>query len=359
MCVLAPDNNRRISEAGYIGEAEMRAIGYQNSLSSDEVESLVDIGLPKPVPGPRDLLVAVRAVSVNPVDTKVRMRSEPAAGQWKVLGWDAAGIVEAIGSEVTAFKPGDEVFYAGALQRPGTNSEFHLVDERIVGPKPGSLGFAEAAALPLTAITAWEALFDRLEVERPVDGAAPAILIVGGAGGVGSIATQLLRARTDLTVITTASRPETREWCLALGAHHVLDHGRPLADQMAALGIGEPAFVLSTTQTDRHLREIADLIAPQGRFCLIDDPGTIDISVFKQKSVSIHWEFMFTRSMFDTRDMARQSRILTEVSGLVDTDGLRTTLSDLMQPINAANLRRAHAMIESGRTIGKLVLEGW
>ncbi|MEH6718465.1 MAG: zinc-binding alcohol dehydrogenase family protein [Aurantimonas endophytica] len=337
----------------------MRAIGYQNSLPIADERALVDLDLPRPDPGPRDLLVAVRAVSVNPVDAKVRMRAQPEAGKPKVLGWDASGVVEAVGSAVTMFRPGDAVYYAGALQRPGTNAEFHLVDERIVGTKPALLSDAEAAALPLTALTAWEAQFDRLDVTRAVTGAAPAILIVGGAGGVGSIATQLARTQTDLTVIATASRPETREWCLSLGAHHVVDHSLPLADQVEALGIGHPAFVFSTTQTDRHLAEIARLIAPQGRFALIDDPQSLDVSQLKQKSVSLHWEFMFTRSMFETADMARQGEILNETARLVDAGVLRTTLGERLSPIDAANLRRAHATIESGRAKGKIVIDGW
>ncbi|MBB4003094.1 zinc-binding alcohol dehydrogenase family protein [Aurantimonas endophytica] len=337
----------------------MRAIGYHKSLPITDESALLDLDLPRPDPGPHDLLVAVRAVSVNPVDTKVRMRAQPEAGQAKVLGWDAAGVVEAVGSAVTLFHPGDAVYYAGALQRPGTNAEYHLVDERIVGRKPASLNDAEAAALPLTALTAWEALFDRLDVARKVTGAAPAILIVGGAGGVGSIATQLARTQTDLTVIATASRPETREWCLSLGAHHVIDHSKPLAAEVAALDIGNPAFVFSTTQTDRHLAEIAQLIAPQGRFALIDDPQSLDVSLLKQKSVSLHWELMFTRSMFETEDMARQGEILNETARLVDAGVLRTTLAERLSPINAANLREAHRLIESGRAKGKIVLEGW
>ena len=337
----------------------MRAIGYQTSLPSADPASLTDIDLPRPEPTGHDLLVRVEAVSVNPVDTKVRMRAQPEPGQWKVLGWDAAGTLETVGPEVTLFKPGEAVFYAGALGRPGTNAEFHLVDERIVGRKPASLGFAEAAALPLTAITAWEALFDRLDVRKPVPGAASAILIIGGAGGVGSIATQLVRQLTDLTVITTASRPETAEWSRGLGAHHVVDHAKPLAAEVERLGIGAPSFVFSTTNTDKHLAEIGKLIAPQGRFALIDDPAALDVSLFKQKSVSTHWEFMFTRSMFDTPDMAEQGRLLNEVSRLVDAGTLKTTFAESFGTISAANLRRAHALIESGRAKGKIVLQGW
>ncbi|KMO20971.1 zinc-binding alcohol dehydrogenase family protein [Methylobacterium platani] len=337
----------------------MRAVGYQTSLPIEDEAALRDITLPRPEPAGRDLLIEVRAVSVNPVDTKVRRRAAPEAGSWKVLGWDAAGIVVAAGPEATRFRPGDAVFYAGALERPGTNAEFHLVDERIVGTKPASLSFAEAAALPLTAITAWETLFDRLDVRKAVPGAADAVLIVGGAGGVGSIATQLARQLTDLTVITTASRPETQEWSRSLGAHHVVDHGASLAQGVAALGIGAPGLVFSTTHTDSHLAAIAELIAPQGRLALIDDPATLDVSILKRKSLSLHWEFMFTRPMFGTADIAAQGALLDEVARLVEAGRLRTTLAEHFGPITAANLRRAHALLESGRAKGKIVLEGF
>lgn len=337
----------------------MRAVGFNTPGPIDAPDSLIDIERSRPVPGARDLLVAVKAVSVNPVDTKVRRRPKADQNAVSVLGYDAAGVVEAVGAEVKRFKPGDAVFYAGDMTRPGTNAEFHVVDERIVGPKPASLSFAEAAALPLTSVTAWEALFDRLEIQRPVAGAATAILIVGGAGGVGSIAVQLARKRTDLTVIATASRPETAEWVKRLGAHHVVDHSKNLAAEVAALGLGGPAFVFSTTGTGGHLSTIAELIAPQGRFALIDDPETLDVNIFKRKSVSIHWEFMFTRSLFKTADMDAQGAMLTEVSKLVDQGVLKTTLAEVMGPINATNLKKAHAFIESGKARGKLVLEGF
>jgi zinc-binding alcohol dehydrogenase family protein len=251
------------------------------------------------------------------------------------------------------------VFYAGALGRPGTNSELHLVDERIVAAKPRSLDFAEAAALPLTAITAWEALSDRLEVRRPVPGASRSLLVIGGAGGVGSIAIQLARTLTDLVVVATASRPETRDWVEGLGAHHVVDHSKPLAPQVEALGIGAPSFVFSTTQTGGHLDDIAALIAPQGRFALIDDPDVLDILPFKRKSVSVHWEFMFTRTMFGTADVGAQGKLLAEVSRLVDAGQIRTTLGERLGTINAANLKRAHALVETGNVRGKIVLEGF
>ena len=337
----------------------MRAVGYRQSQPIAAETSLIDLDLPEPKATGRDLLVEVKAVSVNPVDTKIRVRSQPAEGQTSVLGWDAAGIVKAVGPEVTGFKPGDAVFYAGAIDRPGSNAEFHLVDERIVGPKPKSLGFAEAAALPLTAITAWEMLFDRLDIRRPVPSAANALLIIGGAGGVGSIAIQLARQLSDVTVIATASRPETRAWAQELGAHHVIDHIKPLAEQVAALGIGAPAFVFSTTHTDSHLEGIVQLMAPQGRFGLIDDPKTLDANPLKRKSLSLHWELMFTRSLFKTADMGEQGKLLAEVSRLVDKGQIRTTLAEHFGTINANNLKRAHALIESNRAKGKIVLEGF
>jgi NADPH2:quinone reductase len=337
----------------------MKAVGYQKSLPITDAKSLVDVELPKPSPAGRDLLVKVQAVSVNPVDTKMRMRAEPAAGDWRVLGWDAVGVVEAAGPDAKLFKAGDAVFYAGALERQGTNQEYHLVDERIVGPKPKLLSIAEAAALPLTAITAWEMLFDRLDVKRAVPGPKNAILIVGGAGGVGSIAIQLACVLTDLTVIATASRPETMDWVKRLGAHHVVDHAKPLAAEVTKLCIGAPAFVFSTTETGRHFDQIAELIAPQGRFGLIDDPDAFDIRKIKRKSASVHWEFMFTRPMFATADILEQNRLLTELSRLVDAGKIKTTLGETYGAINAANLRRAHALIESGKAKGKVVLEGF
>lgn len=337
----------------------MKAVGYQKSLPITDERSLMDTELPKPVAGGRDLLVKVQAVSVNPVDTKMRMRAEPPTGGWQVLGWDAVGVVEAAGPDAKLFKAGDSVFYAGSIIRQGTNSEFHLVDERIAGLKPKSLSIAEAAALPLTAITAWEMLFDRLDVKRAVPGAANAVLIIGGAGGVGSIAIQLARTLTDLTVIATASRPETVVWAKQLGAHHVVDHAKPLAAEVAKLSVGAPAFVFSTTKTDHHFDQIVEVIAPQGRFGLIDDPDPIDVRKLKRKSASLHWEAMFTRSTFETADILEQHKLLMEVSRLVDTGKIKTTLADTFGVINAANLRRAHALIESGKAKGKIVLEGF
>ncbi|MFF0948767.1 zinc-binding alcohol dehydrogenase family protein [Rhizobium leguminosarum] len=337
----------------------MRAVAYKTPQPISAETSLIDVELPMPEAGGQDLLVEIKAVSVNPVDVKVRAHSAPPANELKVLGWDAAGIVKAIGADVTLFRPGDEVFYSGVISRPGSNAEFHLVDERIVGGKPKSLDFAAAAALPLTSITAYEALFDRLKVQDAVSGAGRSILVIGGAGGVGSIAIQIARALTDLTVIATASRPETQDWVKELGAHHVVDHSKPIAPQVAALGIGAPGFIFSTTNTDSHIGDIVEAIAPQGRFALIDDPKTLDIVPFKRKAVSVHWELMFTRPLYGTPDMIEQHKLLNRVSELVDAGKIRTTLSEIVGPINAANLKTAHAMVESGRMRGKAVLAGF
>ncbi len=338
----------------------MKAVGYQKPQPIDQPEALLDITLPEPVATGRDLLVEVKAVSVNPVDTKVRKSPLPAEGQsHKVLGWDASGVVKAVGPDVTLFKPGDRVWYAGSIARTGTNSELHLVDERIVGHMPTSLDFAQAAALPLTAITAWEMLFDRLGVAPGKSPGAGTLLIIGASGGVGSILTQLATRLTSLTVIGTASRPETQAWVKELGAHHVIDHSRPLTDELRRIGHPTVDLIVSLTQTDAHFDQIVEAIAPQGRFGLIDDPTTLDVTKFKRKSVSVHWELMFTRALFGTDDMVGQHRLLNEVAALVDAGLVRTTLAEHFGPINAANLKRAHALIESGKARGKVVLEGW
>jgi zinc-binding alcohol dehydrogenase family protein len=337
----------------------MKAVGYRNAGPVSDSQALEDITLPVPVPTGRDIRVAVRAVSVNPVDTKIRRGVAPPPGEHKVVGWDAAGVVDAVGPEATLFKPGDEVFYAGSLDRPGTNSALHIVDERIVGRKPRNLNFAEAAALPLTAITAWEALFDRLKVTVPTPEGAGSILVVGGAGGVGSIAIQILRQLTGLTIIATASRPETQAWVKEMGAHHVVDHRKPLNEEVKRLGLSAPGFVFSTTETDKHLDAIVDLMAPQGRFCLIDDPPPLDIMKLKRKSLSLHWELMFTRPLYGTADIEEQHRLLNSVSAMVEEGKIRTTMSAHFGAITAANLLKAHALIESGSARGKIVLEGF
>ncbi|ONN66145.1 zinc-binding alcohol dehydrogenase family protein [Herbaspirillum sp. VT-16-41] len=335
----------------------MKAIVYrQHGLPISNPESLIDTTLPEPTPGERDLLVEVKAISVNPVDTKVRAGSpvkEP-----RVLGWDASGVVRAVGSAVTLFQPGDEVFYAGSITRPGSNSELHVVDERIVGRKPASLGHADAAAIPLTAITAWELLFDRVAVPEG-SGQGRSLLIIGAAGGVGSMLTQLARRLTQLTVIGTASRPETVQWVQELGAHHVIDHSQPLKPQLEKIGIPEVDIVISLTHTDQHFAQIVEVLAPQGQLALIDDPATLDVVPLKRKSISLHWELMFTRSMFQTADMIRQHELLQRVAQLIDEGVLRTTTGEHFGSINAENLRRAHALIETNRARGKVVLEGF
>ena len=336
-----------------------KAVGYTKAGPIEQENALIDFEAEIPQPKGRDLLVEVQAVSVNPVDYKIRASRAPATDTPAILGWDAVGEVIEVGERTELYKPGDKVWYAGAIDRPGTNSEFHLVDERIAGKKPVSVSSAEAAALPLTAITAYEMLFDRLRVTEPVAGGAPAILIIGGSGGVGSIAIQLLRAKTDLTVIATASRDETKNWVTELGAHHVIDHSKPLPVQIDDLGLGAPGFVFSTTHTHQYLDQIAELIAPQGRFGLIDDPDSLDVSLFKSKSVSTHWEFMFTRSLFQTADMEKQGKLLNEVAKLVDEGRIKSTATDSLGKICAENLKKAHTILESGKARGKLVLEGF
>jgi len=336
----------------------MKAIGYRQNLPVDQPHALEDLVLPAPQPGPRDLLVRVKAVSVNPVDTKVRRNRVPKPGQPEVLGWDAVGIVEGVGADVQGFKPGDRVFYAGSITRPGANSELHVVDERIVAKAPASLEDAQAAALPLTAITAWELLFDRLRVPQG-GGAGQTLLVVGGAGGVGSILIQLARQLTQLQVIATASRPETRAWCLELGAHAVIDHAQPLSQALKDAGLGQVDFVAALTQTGQHYEQIVESLKPQGALAVIDDMPVLDAMKLKTKAISLHWELMFTRSMFGTPDMAEQGKLLAQVARLVDEKRLRTTAGAHYGTINAANLLRAHAFIESGKAQGKVVLEGF
>lgn len=337
----------------------MKAVGYQKSLSIDAAESLIDFETEVPEPRGRDLRVAVKAVSVNPVDTKVRKRAEPPAGEYKILGFDAVGVVDAVGPDATLFKKGDEVYYAGSIQRQGTNSEFHLVDERIVGHKPKSLSIAQAAALPLTSITAWELVFDRLAIAPGKKIESRTLLITGGAGGVGSIMIQLARRLTGLAVIATASRPESTKWCLDLGAHAVIDHSKPMKEQIDKLKLPPVSLIASLTGTDQHFPTLTEILAPQGKIALIDDPATLNAALLKGKSGSLHWESMFTRSSFQTADMVAQHRLLDDVANLIDNGVLRTTLDKVVGTINAANLKTAHAAIEGGRSTGKLVLEGW
>lgn len=339
----------------------MKIVSFQKSLPISAPDSFLDLTAEAPQPKPRDLLVEVRAISVNPVDAKIRAGGGPGRpdGQLQILGWDAAGVVKAVGSAVTLFKPGDEVYYAGDVGRPGCYAELQCVDERIVGRKPASLSFAEAAALPLTTITAWECLFDRMKIPRDPSGQG-SLLIIGGAGGVGSIATQLARQLTGLTVIASASRPETQAWCRKMGAHHVIDHRQPLAAQVKAVVPGGVNYVLALTKTEDHFDEIIAAMAPQSAMALIENVARpLDINKLKPKCISLHWEFMFARARFETADMGEQGRLLDEVSRLVDAQKIRTTMRQNLGPINAANLKRAHAAIESSTTIGKMVLAGF
>ncbi|MBV9672592.1 MAG: zinc-binding alcohol dehydrogenase family protein [Verrucomicrobia bacterium] len=337
----------------------MKAVGLLKYLSITDPEALVDFDLPTPVPGERDLLVKVEAVSVNPIDTKVRLSGTGQEPEPRVLGWDAAGVVLKVGTEVSRFRPGDEVYYAGSITRPGANSEFHLVDERIVGHKPITLNYAEAAALPLTTITAWESLFERLHV--PLSGlqGTKTILIIGGAGGVGSIGIQLAKW-AKLQVIATASRVETRKWCMALGADHVIDHRQPLSAGLQNIGLLAVDYIANFASTDLYWEIMSEVIAPEGYICaIVAGKHALDLNPLRNKSVTFGWESMFTKSRYCTSGMGSQGALLDEVAQLIDRGTLKTTLVKTVSPINAANLRHAHELIESGRTIGKIVLAGW
>ncbi|MDB5413351.1 MAG: bifunctional protein zinc-containing alcohol dehydrogenase [Rubritepida sp.] len=336
----------------------MKAVAYTHCHPVTHEDALVDLTLPDLAePRGHDLLIEVRAVSVNPVDAKLRAAADP-AGEPRILGFDASGIIRARGPQAHVFGAGEEVFYAGAVNRPGSDAQFHLVDERIVGRKPKNLTFAEAASMPLTSITAWEALFDRLRIPQGTAAEGKAVLIIGGAGGVGSMAIQLARKLTGLTVVTTASRPESRAWCEKLGAHHVLDHRGDLAAQAKALGVTFP-YIFSVTQTLKHWDAICAVVAPQGAVCAIDDFITLDIGKLKSKSASFHWEAMFARSVYGTADMIAQHNLLNEVAKLVETGVLRHAMTKHLGLINAAHLLEGHALVEGGTMIGKAVAEGW
>lgn len=335
----------------------MKAIGFIKSLPISDETALRDLDVPEPALEPTDLLVEVKAISVNPVDIKTRLNGAYADGTPRILGFDAAGIVKKCGALTEGFKPGDEVFYAGAINRAGSYAQFEAIDYRIVALKPKTLSFAAAAALPLTMLTAYEMLFDRLKIHKTIHKGRHAIVINGGAGGVASAAIQLTRNLSDLTVIATASRPQSQEWVKQMGAHFVINHNEPFAPQLEAIGIPHPEFIFSTSHSDSYLSQFAEIIAPQGRLGLIDDPITFDIKPFKSKSVSIHWEFMFTRSLFETDDMARQGDILNHVAELIDNGALKTTSNKVMTPFNAKTLREAHRLVEEGHVIGKIVVE--
>ncbi|MGD8900771.1 MAG: zinc-binding alcohol dehydrogenase family protein [Desulfobacterales bacterium] len=337
----------------------MKAIGYHQCLPVTDANALENITLPVPKASGHDLLIGVKAVSVNPVDYKVRQNMAPKNGDYKVLGWDAAGIVEAVGDKVTKFKVGDKVWYAGDLTRSGSNAEYQLVDERIVGNMPESLSFAEAAAMPLTSITTWEMLFDRLQIPTVATENPKTVLVIGAAGGVGSIMVQLLRCLTGVTIIGTASREESVKWLNELGAQHIINHREPLSEGLKAIGIPEVDYVISLNNTDEHYEEIVKSLAPQGHFGLIDDPAQLDAMPLKLKCITLHWELMFTRSMFQTPDMVEQHKLLNEVSGLIDKGQIKTTVAHHLGTINAENLIKAHAMLESQQAHGKIVLEGF
>ncbi|NRA55424.1 MAG: zinc-binding alcohol dehydrogenase family protein [Gammaproteobacteria bacterium] len=341
----------------------MKAIGYTQSLPITDPAALIDVELLQPTATGQDLLVEVLSIAVNPVDCKIRKNVAPQPDIVKVLGWDAVGKVVATGELVNQFKAGDLVYYAGDLTRQGSNAQFQLVDQRIVALKPTSLSNSEAAALPLTAITAWELLFERLAIKKQqpqaIEKSTEIMLVVGAAGGVGSILVQLAKALTGVTVIGTASRAESAQWVKDLGADFVIDHSKPLPAQIEALGIGQVTHVASLTHTDSYLDSYIEVMAPMGKIALIDDPKSVDITKLKPKCLSLHWEFMFTRSMFQTDDMIKQSELLSEVAQLIDQGLIKTTLGKDLGTINAQNLRAAHQEIEAGSTIGKIVLSGF
>jgi len=338
----------------------MKAVGNYKYLPSSDPQCFVDLTLPEPKPTGRELLVRVFAVSVNPVDTGMRAnvhQTEP-----RILGWDASGIVEAVGQGVTLFKPGDAVYYAGSIARPGCNSELHLVDERIVGRKPATLSHEQAAAMPLTTLTAWEALFERMGIEpRPSDrNAQRSLLVIGGAGGVGSIAIQIAKRVAGLHVIATASRPETVEWCQKMGADQVINHRQPLKDGLAEIGINMVSDALCCSNFEEYVEQLPVVVKPFGFACTIT--GTkddrVNVSGFFQKSIALGFELMYTRSLFETADMQAQHDILNEVSGLLDAGVLECTLTESFGSLTPENLRRAHARVESRTMIGKLALSG-
>ncbi|KAA9002071.1 zinc-binding alcohol dehydrogenase family protein [Affinibrenneria salicis] len=334
----------------------MAAIAFRKYADLSEPDCLTDIDSTCPQPGPHDLRVAVRAVSVNPLDTKVRAGLVAVPESVRSLGWDAAGIVEAVGDAVTLFRPGQAVYYAGSFDRSGSNAQLHLVDERLVGHMPETLSFTESAALPLASLTAWQLLFERLGVAPGKPAYAGSLLVLGGAGGVGSLLIQLARRLTGLTVIATASRPQSRDWCLAQGAHHVIDHGRALPEQIDSLPAPPVTHIAALSRTGDHLADLAQLIEPQGRIAIIDDHDTLDAVPFKAKSVSLHWEMVFTRPLYRTTDMIAQHRILDEVAALVDAGVLRSTVSHVLHPLNAARLIEAHRLVEHGGITGKVVV---
>lgn len=338
----------------------MKAVGLYKYLPIDLPDSLLDVEMEKPVPQARELLVKVNAIAVNPLDTKMRSPQDKVEETVRILGWDAAGVVESVGSEANLFKAGDEVFYAGSFTQPGCNSEYHIVDERIVGAKPNNIDFSQAAAMPLTSITAWEALFDRLAIDTNGTDAGKRLLIIGGAGGVGSVALQFAKQLAQLSVTVTCSRPESRAWCKELGADHIINHYLDIPEQVAELGVDGYEYILCLNDTDEHWFSMATVIAPQGKICsIVETAADVDLGALKSKSATFVWEFMFTRSMYETFDMVEQHQLLTKVSELLEAGKVKTTLNKILKPINAKNLKQAHAEIEARHTIGKIVLQAW
>ncbi|MDP2635212.1 MULTISPECIES: zinc-binding alcohol dehydrogenase family protein [unclassified Pseudoalteromonas] len=336
----------------------MKAFGYTQATKTLTPESFQAIELPTPEAHGHDILVEVSAISVNPVDAKIRANVSSEQG-YKVIGWDAVGTVKAVGDKVTLFNVGDRVYYAGDLTRQGSNAELQLVDERIVGRAPSTLSNPEAAALPLTSITAWELLFDRLQISKSQSAKPASLLVIGAAGGVGSILVQLAKQLTNLTVVATASRAQSVAWLNKLGVDEVLDHTQSLDEQRTQRNMDEFDYVISLTHTDQHLDEIINVIKPQGKLALIDDPASFDILKLKRKSISLHWEFMYTRSMYQTDDMIAQHQLLTELAELVDNGTIKTTLGQHLGKISVENLVKAHQILESYQSRGKLVLEGF
>ncbi|MFT6330240.1 MAG: zinc-binding alcohol dehydrogenase family protein [Bermanella sp.] len=336
----------------------MKAVAFTNSLPIDDIHSLTDTEVPTPTATGRDILVEVKAISVNPVDYKIRQNMPPIDGQAKILGWDASGVIIEIGQDVENYQVGDLVYYAGDLTRPGSNAQYQLVDERIVGMKPANLSFAESAALPLTSITAWELLFEHLQLGN-VDTDRPILLVTGAAGGVGSILIQLAKQLTNAIIIATASRDTTQAWVESLGADHVINHHHDIKQQLLDIGINEVTHVAGLNATESYFSTFVDLLVPFGKIAIIDDPKNIDIGLIKRKSLSFHWEFMFARSMFKAKDMCEQSVLLNKIATLVEEEKVRTTLTQTLGTINAINLRKAHQLLEAGQAQGKIVLAGF
>ncbi len=337
--------------------AKIKAIGFTGGCDLTDKDAFVEFEQDMPEAKGNDILVEIKAVSVNPLDTKVRGRLVDKTPAPSVLGWDASGIVTAVGERVTFFKVGEEVYYSGSVMRSGTNATHHLVDERLVGIKPKKLSFEEAAALPLTALTAWESIFDRLKV-NPENDKGKSIFIIGGAGGVGSIAIQLAKNIANLNVVTTASREESKQWCLSLGADHVLDHSKDLLEQYKQAQLTQPHYILCLSSPDQYFDQMSEIILPQGSICcIVDFEKAVNLNILKSKSINLVWEFMMTRSMFETDDMAQQHQLLDIFSSIVDEGAVKSTLNNMLGELTPKNLVKAHALLEEGHTLGKVVLK--